>query len=69
MWSWFTGTPATPRPPALSSPSSETQNAHARCDDCEFSFFNHAGTLPFDQLDECQCAKHRAQHLERDNEA
>lgn len=28
---------------------------HAYCRESEFCFFNHSATLPFDQVNECQC--------------
>lgn len=63
MWSWLTGSRREP----ASQQSPTIQHPHAHCDDCEFSFFNHAATLPFDQLDECQCATHGVQHDKPDD--
>ncbi|EHD21066.1 MULTISPECIES: hypothetical protein [Brenneria] len=27
--------------------------SHARCDECEFCFFNHSATFAVDQINEC----------------
>ncbi|TCV06805.1 hypothetical protein EDC54_10351 [Samsonia erythrinae] len=45
-----------PHPHAVSP--TETA-AHAHCSESEYCFFNHAAMLPFDQIEECCCAKDR----------